>query len=126
MIKLRGNIFGSDIILRSAIVMSTYVFYMMILILRKLNSKIFCVSTDLGVLNEAKRMMLVLEKTLQMDPKRKSFVPRNLQNGLGLGGFQDSIRQITRIRVANALRNKMAKNYNISTCNEKINHVSSE
>ena len=99
---------------------------MMILILRKLNSKIFCVSTDLGVLNEAKRMMLVLEKTLQMDPKRKSFVPRNLQNGLGLGGFQDSIRQITRIRVANALRNKMAKNYNISTCNEKINHVSSE
>ena len=126
MIKLRGNIFGSDIILRRSIVMSTYVFYMMILILKKLNSKIFCVSTDLGVLNEAKRMMLVLEKTLQMDPKRKSFVPRNLQNGLGLGGFQDSIRQITRIRVANALRNKMAKNYNISTCNEKINHVSSE
>ena len=82
------------------------------------------------VIFEAKRMMQFLEKTLKLDPKPKSFVPPNLPNlsKYDLGGhkikteinsrFQDNIRQMTRLRVANVLRTRMAKNHNIPMCNE--------
>ena len=76
-------------------------------------------------------MMKFLEKTLKLDPKPKTFTPPNLPNlpnlsKYDLGGHkfktdsrvQDNIRQMTRLRVANVLRTRMAKHHNIPMCNE--------
>ena len=73
-------------------------------------------------------MMQYLEKTLHLDPNQKTTGPPKLPR-LNLGGlkantdlnshFQDNIRQMTRLRVANALRTRMAKNQNILTWNKK-------
>ena len=80
---------------------------------------------------EAKRMMQFLEKTLQLEPKQKTLVlptspkmPRfdfealKVKNDLN-SDFQENIRKMTRLRVANALRTRMASQHNISTCNKK-------
>ena len=75
-------------------------------------------------------MMQFLEKTLQMDPKPKTFVPPKLPKlpKYDMGGhkinteinsrFQDNVRQMSRLRVANVLRTRMAKIHNIPMCNE--------
>ena len=73
-------------------------------------------------------MMKYLEKTLHLDPKQKTTGPPKLPR-FDLGGlkantdlnshFQDNIRQMTRLRVANALRTRMAKNKSILTWNKK-------
>lgn len=86
------------------------------------------------VIMEAKRMMHFLEKTLKLGPRQKPFVSPKLQNmpklpRFDMGGLkvntdthsdnQDNIRQMTRLRVANALRRRMEKNQNILTSNKK-------
>ena len=69
---------------------------------------------------KAKRMMKYLaEKTLHLDPKHKSTGPPKLKKLPRFSHFQDNIRQMTRLRVANALRTRMAKNQNILTWNKK-------
>ena len=73
-------------------------------------------------------MMKYLEQTLHLDSKQKTTGPPKLLR-FDLGGlkaktdlnshFQDNIRQMTRLRVANALRTRMAKNKSILTWNKK-------
>ena len=72
-------------------------------------------------------MMKFLEKTLQLEPKPKTPAPpkrprfdlerKQVQNILN-SDLQENIREMTRLRVANALRSRIA-NHNILTWNKK-------
>lgn len=73
-------------------------------------------------------MMQFLEKTLQLEPKPKTPAPlerpnfdlERLQVKSNMNSdFQENIRKMTRLRVANALRTRIANHHNFSTWNKK-------